>query len=333
MSTPANRRIHALSTHLGSPTHPSTSSPSPSAPPLTHAPPPLPNDPSPLITPADLASYRNNGYFVVRGLVPHDALAHYRRRFVDIAEQRGVAAPDTMIVMREVAVARGDGGRKGEAAIAKDDAVLSEYLSRPEILRYVSGLIGPDVMAVHSMVINKPPNVGDSGRHPMHQDLYYFPFRPADAIVCAWTAMEPVNRANGCLSMIPGSHRRELLPHGYPAWESGVNAAYHGILDIDLSAERRVHVEMQPGDTVFFHPLLVHGSGANRSQGYRKAISCHFASSHCEYIDVTGTHQEEIAREIGMLATAKGVYGPGEISFQQFWHAKSRLVMGRAGTM
>ena len=53
----------------------------------------------------------------------------------------------------------------------------------------------------------------------MHQDLHYFPFRPADRIVCAWTAMERVNRRNGCLVAVPGTHSGTLLEHVYPEWE------------------------------------------------------------------------------------------------------------------
>ncbi|UYV83839.1 PHYH [Cordylochernes scorpioides] len=58
-----------------------------------------------------------------------------------------------------------------------------------------------------------------STRHPLHQDLHYFPFRPEDRIVASWTAMEPVNRANGCLVVLAGSHRGPLLSHKYPDWE------------------------------------------------------------------------------------------------------------------
>ncbi len=46
----------------------------------------------------------------------------------------------------------------------------------------------------------------------------------------------------------------------------------------------RQHLEMQPGDTVFFHPLLLHGSGRNRSDGFRRAISCHYAGAECRYL-------------------------------------------------
>jgi ectoine hydroxylase-related dioxygenase (phytanoyl-CoA dioxygenase family) len=42
---------------------------------------------------------------------------------------------------------------------------------------------------------------------------------------------------------------------------------------------------MRPGDTVFFHPLLLHGSGRNRSKSFRRAISCHYASASCRHLD------------------------------------------------
>ena len=65
----------------------------------------------------------------------------------------------------------------------------------------------------------------------------------------------------------------------------------------------RLHVEMEPGDTVFFHPLLIHGSGANRTEGFRKAISCHYANGDkCNYISVEGTNQQLLADEIMSMA-------------------------------
>ena len=138
-------------------------------------------------------------------------------------------------------------------------------------------------------MINKPPDPGtQTSRHPLHQDLYYFPFRPADRIVCAWTAMEHIHRENGCLVVLPVTHKGELLPHGYPNWEvkksalvclsfwsnfgsiqGGVNKMYHGIQSFDPNADR-IHLEMWTGDTVFFHPILIHGSGMNRTNGFRK---------------------------------------------------------------
>ena len=70
--------------------------------------------------------------------------------------------------------------------------------------------------------------------------------------------------------MIPKSHTGKLLDHAYPDWNGESNKAYLGIKGYDHYADKRVDLEMKKGDIVFFHPLLIHGSGENKSNGYRK---------------------------------------------------------------
>ena len=65
-----------------------------------------------------------------------------------------------------------------------------------------------------------------TSRHPLHQDLHYFPFRPSNKIVCAWTAMEHIDRNNGCLVVLPGTHKSTLKPHDYPQWEVGLCSSW-----------------------------------------------------------------------------------------------------------
>jgi len=200
-------------------------------------------------------------------------------------------------------------------------------------VEYAKDIVDSDnILAMHTMLINKPPDPGTkTSRHPMHQDLHYFPFRPADRIVCAWTALEPVTITNGCLVVVPGSHLGSLLPHEYPKWEGGVNKMYHGIQSFDPNAPR-THLEMGPGDTVLFHPLLIHGSGTNNTTGFRKAISCHYAAAECYYIDVRGTTQENISDEITELAKSK--FGQDfEISFEDTWRLRARLVCGQRSSL
>lgn len=68
-----------------------------------------------------------------------------------------------------------------------------------------------------------------------------------------------------------------------------------------------MNIIMEKGDTVFFHPLLLHGSGSNFSKGFRKAISCHYADTNSYFIDVKGTTQESIEKEVQELLAKRGV--------------------------
>jgi len=281
-----------------------------------------------ILTKEQREQYEKDGYFVVKRLIPEQELEKYKERFIAIANGDVERSP-TMTMMRDIAIAKQKG--KGELAITKvqdfqDDDILFSYCKDPNVLKYVEGVIGANLRSVHTMLINKPPDVGlGSSRHPPHQDLWYFPFRPAEKIVASWTAMQHIDQENGCLCVEPGSHTGPLYKHEYPS-DGVVNKAYHGIQGMsEADSKRLTNLIMEPGDTVFFHPLLIHGSGRNLSSRYRKAISCHYASADVHFEDLDGTTQAEMAKEIEEMAMKKGI----KITFNDIWRLKSRLVSGK----
>ncbi|CAG9837305.1 unnamed protein product [Diabrotica balteata] len=270
--------------------------------------------------------YERNGFIIVRKNVSLELIEILNQRFIDICEDR---ADDMQCFVIKDPILR-KRGLKGEMVMNKlqdfvMDPVLSRYCLEKSVVDVVESIIGPNITVAHSMLINKPPDTDpDISRHPMHQDLHYFPFRPADKIVASWTAMQRVDENNGCLYVVPGSHiNNPLLPHGYP--EGTNNVMYHGVQDKDHLPKQLVILDK--GDTVFFHPLLLHGSGVNRSQGFRRAISCHFADTNCDFVDVTGTVQDNIRKEVENITMKRGM----PMSFIDVWKSKSRLVRGPPG--
>jgi len=226
--------------------------------------------------------YREDGFVLLPRLFAPDALKRFEQRFLALAA--GTASPTrNMVVMRDVMVARGAVDPPSPVhAVNKvlsfeDDPVLFAHALEPGLLARARSLVGPSLMTISTNVFNKPPGV--DGRHPLHQDLRYFTLRPADGIVAAWTAISRCTRENGCLAVVPGSHRGPLRRHAYPGWDF-VNRGFLAADDAPIGD--RVHVEMEPGDTLLFHPLLLHGSGRNRTDGFRRAISTHYASRACE---------------------------------------------------
>jgi phytanoyl-CoA hydroxylase len=230
---------------------------------------------------AQRSHYHEHGFVLIPNLIEASSLESYEARFVEFASGRIPPVAD-MKIMRDIMVVKGAVAPETPMhAINKminfeEDPALYGYTREPGILECVRDLIGDDVFSISTNVFNKPPGV--DGRHPMHQDLRYFRIRPADGIVGTWTALGRANRDSGCLAVLPGSHRGELLDHGDPDWDF-VNA---GFFAVDVDAEAREYVEMQRGDTLFFHPLLIHGSGQNRSSTFRRAISSHYAAGTCE---------------------------------------------------
>ncbi|MCY3884405.1 MAG: phytanoyl-CoA dioxygenase family protein [Gammaproteobacteria bacterium] len=235
-----------------------------------------------MLSPSQIESYRSQGFLVLKGLVDQDCLHQCNDRFLEYAnESRSPVAG--MKLMKDVMVAKGVVEPQSSVhAINKllsfeNDDVLMSYVLNSAMLKAVRSLVDNDLYSIVTNVFNKPPEV--DGRHPLHQDLRYFRIRPPEGIVAVWTAISPTSRANGCLAVVPESHKLGLLGHEMPDWEY-VNYKFYGISKTLSSSP--VHIEMNPGDTILFHPLLVHGSGRNRTNDFRRTISAHYASAVCE---------------------------------------------------
>ena len=235
-----------------------------------------------VLSPAQRDQYWQNGFLLLPALFAAEELQCLETRFVEIAEDR-CPRPESMVVMRDISFVKGKA--RGDTPLHEvnkilgfeDDEILYSHSLCPPLLAAVRDLIGAELMTLTTNVFNKPPGI--DGRHPLHQDLRYFSLRPEDGIVAAWTAITATNRENGCLAMIPGSHREGFHDHGEPDWPE-LNYGFFAARDVDI--RRREYVEMAPGDTLLFHPLLVHGSGRNRSAHFRRAISTHYASTRCQ---------------------------------------------------
>ncbi|KXS16117.1 hypothetical protein M427DRAFT_56012 [Gonapodya prolifera JEL478] len=171
------------------------------------------------------------------------------------------------------------------------DPLFHSWVRHPEMLKVVRCFSGPDTKTFANMYINKPPDVNGTGIHPIHQDMVYYPWSHVERTVAAWTALAPVTKDNGCLVVVPGSHKRGLLEHSIPDWIK--NAGFHTVTevadvndlnDVEHARINLVRVEMEPGDTLYFSPLLLHGSGLNNTDASRKSIVCHFAASKSTYL-------------------------------------------------
>nr|XP_026492009.1 phytanoyl-CoA dioxygenase, peroxisomal-like isoform X1 [Vanessa tameamea] len=261
--------------------------------------------------------YMDNGYLVIKGLFDFATLYNYKQRFLQFC--KGIVDRGSILVVKEASLKAK--GMTGEELINKlqdihYDDVFMTYTEHPRLIDVVTQFIGPDIRVMNSMFINKPSG---STRHPPHQDMFYFPFGPAEKIIAAWTAIDDVNVENGCLYVLPQSHKRNILyPHENIA---AANNMYHGIVDPAVTSQPPVQLEMSPGDTVFFHPLLVHGSGANTSGRHRKCISAHYASAAVAY--ARAAPQAALAREVE--GAARRVTG-ARISFEDTWRYKSKQV-------
>ncbi len=158
--------------------------------------------------------------------------------------------------------------------------VMEKYVRHPKICGVLSQIVGAhlpywdgSVKCMQSMLFVKPP--GFQGQ-AWHQDEIYIPTRDR-SLTGAWIAMDDATIENGCLWVIPGSHRMGYLypqrPHNNPEEFDFAQESY----GFDDSGE--IPVEVQTGSVVFFNGYLLHRSKKNRSQIYRRALVNHYCNA------------------------------------------------------
>lgn len=156
----------------------------------------------------------------------------------------------------------------------RDDAFWASLVTMPALLDIVEEFLGPDIACFTSHYICKPP--GDGHAVLWHQDAGYWKLEPLRAITVS-VAINPSTVENGCLWMVPGSHRLPLCCIKLRTDEANMLGS---VVDLDAvppeqtelaNLDRQVPVELQPGD-VSIHPLILHHSHANRSARRRGGL-------------------------------------------------------------
>jgi ectoine hydroxylase-related dioxygenase (phytanoyl-CoA dioxygenase family) len=130
-------------------------------------------------------------------------------------------------------------------------------VAHPRLVAVLTDLIGPNVQLHHSKMLVKPPEQG--APFPMHQDYPYFPHE-RHTVLAASVHLDDTDEENGCLHVIPGSHK------------FGPLAAEGDAHTVDYPLESGTACPAAAGDVLFFNYLTIHGSGVNRSPRTRRNV-------------------------------------------------------------
>jgi len=198
--------------------------------------------------------YERDGYVIVRGAIEQD-LAREAREHVRwlIGKHPGVR-PEQL-----------------HAELARSDPFWIRLVSDERLVDIAAEFVGPNIALFATHYICKPPWDGQAVL--WHQDGIYWPLEPME-VVTLWLAASESTPENGCMRVIPGTHRTALT-----AVEERTDVA--NVLGSGLKAElvdekSAVDIVLQPGDVSIHHPNLVHGSEANRSDRWRMGLTIRY---------------------------------------------------------
>ncbi len=163
--------------------------------------------------------------------------------------------------------------------------VFRALAQHPKLVEVVQNLIGDDLLLFRSTLMFKPAFHGSS--HGLHQDSAYWPMEPPNLVTVS-IALNDATPENGCFKVIPKSHLWGVQEWGGIAREQG--AALTDRADV---AAQQMDVPLSAGSTLFFHSLMVHGSGPNASPNPRNTALYAYFSPQVRYVPKGGKPAEK----------------------------------------
>lgn len=219
------------------------------------------------LTPEQIQQFHEEGYLILPALLSPERCTHYRAVFEELVEKsRSMTvgedgynlAPDTNGAPIPGQL------HKIQGVCVVDERVL-ELTKEPVLLDCVASLLGPNIDVFGTKFF--PMQVRGATSTGWHQDNYYFGTNTDRVVSCA-IYLEATDRENGCLRVMPRSHRTgEIVAHN-----AGQGQYAHGAWS-EVEEDKAVDVICPPGTVVLFSANLLHGARPNLSDrtSYRTA--------------------------------------------------------------
>lgn len=211
----------------------------------------------------EIARYHAEGWLVPSYRLPPRQLAGMQQALDELLRLNPGVRPEKLVS----AHVEGDNG-EGVRGVAD----FLDLARDPEIVELVSGVVGEDVILWGCHVFCKP--AAEGFETPWHQDGHYWPIRPL-ATCTVWVALEPSTRDNGCLRVIPGSHRARRL-HEHLHEDRQDLTLQQRMVDGSFDESRAVDVELEPGQMSMHDVYMIHGAAANTSAQRRTGVALRY---------------------------------------------------------
>lgn len=216
-------------------------------------------------TPEEIASYRDQGFLHVTGLLDEAELAHWQSVITDAVEAR--------LGRRLLGQPAGHRQNPYENVflqlmlLSRTHADVRELMHNPTLGKLACRLAGIDRIHMwHDQALIKEPLANATA---FHRDVPYWSFDSRQAI-SVWVALDDADVSNGCLYAIPGSQHLT----DYENVPIGVNVGELVAKYPELASIEPVALPAKAGDAIYIDGMVAHGAGCNMTHSYRRAMTC-----------------------------------------------------------
>jgi phytanoyl-CoA hydroxylase len=210
-----------------------------------------------MLTPDQVTAYHTNGYITVSKVIPADQIAELCR----VTDQFGEQSRQLTDHTQDFDLEPGHTAQTPQLRRLKHPETLHPAYDRvfrnEQIIDMVAQLVGPNVRHFGGKLNMKSAGFGSPVE--WHQDFAFGPTRSNDDILAVGVAIDPMTVDNGCLLVVPSSHKGPIFNHHQDDTFAGA------VTDPDFKPDRVVPLELDAGDISIHHGRLLHASKPNQT--------------------------------------------------------------------
>lgn len=218
------------------------------------------------LTPVEQEQFRQDGFLILRGFATSEQVAalraiaeeHLQREIPPVEYEADLHYPGAP------SSRNAEGGRTVRRLLQAQGRhpAITEWLNQPALLMRLHQLLGAEVfmpLAHHNCIMTKQPRFSsDTG---WHQDIRYWAFERAD-LINVWLALGPERKHNGCLRLIPGSHRFQFEKSQFDS----AQFFREDLAENQPLLAQAINAELNTGDVLLFHCRTLHAATRNFSE-------------------------------------------------------------------
>jgi len=219
-----------------------------------------------MISEAQVAQYRQDGFIVVPDLLEEAELAEMHRVIAELIAGAAHVEAHTDVYDLEPGHTRQAPRVRRIKAPHKVHAVFDRAIRKPAVIAVLQALLGPDIRLHGSKLNMKSARYGSPVE--WHQDWAFYP-HTNDDLLAVGVMLDDMTPENGPLLVVPGTHMGTVWSH------HGEDGRFCGAVDpaeIAAEIERAVPLTGKAGSMSFHHVRLLHGSALNTSDRPRKLL-------------------------------------------------------------
>ena len=207
-------------------------------------------------------TYAKEGFLTRVNLFGASEIDHYRACFDELEEREGREKCQIGLQARHL-----------------DEEFIWQMATDPRIVDAMQEVMGDDIMLLSTHFFCKYPDPEAKKFVAWHQDVTYWGLQPPEAHT-AWVAVDDSDPENGCMRVIPGSHKNGIATHGESAQEGNLLSINQEIPDEYVDKSNVVQLELKAGQISIHHGQTYHASNPNTSNRRRCGLVARFSPPH-----------------------------------------------------